>query len=452
MAAPKSLSFLLLLGVIISCHSDDNQQSQLRRTLQTPVTPTVAPTFLDDPRCPLRIATSRCEALVESTGLEEVAGCDCYQFCGDAYLGCCDLRDTSCTIECDTNVDPVAGCRLDGIVDETDPACSATLQDGTGTVLEFEEGDSYGDLISTDCGSATDFPCFCNTLSENDGIRCPYCPFVTDEDRTICARNGESITFVGAGGVNQVCSCNYFSNNVIGTFCEPIDEPVPAVCGLQRKTEQCAEVTEFVNPIEGCDCYNFCEGAYTGCCNYADETGDSPCTATCPTSASTADIVAGCEIDPSKPPVTPPPVDPSDAPTAAPLFCGAQLNTQNCPQLTLNQLPVDDCDCYNYCDSEFTGCCAFDDFACSASCTNAVLTSGCQLPVSPSTCRGYGAPCSEFSDCCSGRCLFDTCQRPANLADTKTKLSDGRGGAGGIVKDSGVRRHLTKDKVKIRGM
>jgi hypothetical protein len=221
------------------------------------------------------------------------------------------------------------------------------------------------------------------------------------------------------------------------------------VCALQRNTDQCAEVTEFVNPIEDCDCYNFCEGVYTGCCNFAVP-GVAACTASCPTSSNTNDIVAGCEIDPSKPPVNPPPIDPSEAPTAAPPTCRVQLNTQNCPQLTENQLPMDGCDCYNYCGDVFAGCCTFDSETCSASCIgNQIATIGCQLPEP--TCRGYGATCSVFSDCCSDRCLFKTCQRPADLADTKTKLSDGLGGAAGVAKNSGV-RHLTKDKVKIRGM
>jgi hypothetical protein len=68
--------------------------------------------------------------------------------------------------------------------------------------------------------------------------------------------------------------------------------------------------------------------------------------------------------------------------------CMVQRNAENCPGLTANQEPVEGCDCYNYCGSEFAGCCAINGASCSVSCSSLsveeVLTAGCQLPDTPS--------------------------------------------------------------------
>jgi hypothetical protein len=71
------------------------------------------------------------------------------------------------------------------------------------------------------------------------------------------------------------------------------------------------------------------------------------------------------------------------------------------------------------------------------------------LTIDESTCKGYDATCSVFSDCCSDRCLFGKCQRPANTATTKTSLSAGNGGASGVAKKgNGVARHLTSPRTR----
>ena len=467
-----SLFYTIVLPACISCTSVDTGKvrkewnnendntaphGSLRRQLQSTVVPQFAPTTSPLPTfinstgsCPLRIANSRCADLIDSSTqiLEPVAGCDCYNFCGEEYSGCCS-RTEDCSIQCNIDVDPVAGCRLDGVVDPVEYACAATLQNGT--KLEFEEGDPYGSLVTTQCGPSDEFPCFCNTLSEDDGIRCPYCVFTTDSGEEICARDGESVSFVGVGGIQQTCNCTYLGNNQGATICEPIDEPPPQECVLNGNTNKCAEVTEYVSPIDDCDCYNFCQGELIGCCKYGEK-----CSADCSTGQNFDDLVTGCEIDPNKPPVTVPPIAPSNAPVEAPVVCLIRQNIDRCPGLIANQTPVEGCDCYNFCGNEYAGCCGADDFSCSANCIglnpDEVLTTGCQfLPDEPDECKEWSMPCSEYSECCSNRCLFGSCQTPAPTVDSRQKLSVGHGGAAGRAKATGptIRRLM---KAKIRGL
>jgi len=344
-------------------------------TFEPSLIPTQVPTIINSTTCPLRIATSRCPALIESTQLEPVEDCDCYQFCGNDYVGCCNQNEV-CSIECDTDLVPVAGCRLDGTNGPPEPACRVTLANGT--LLELEEGDSFGDLVTTQCGSASEFPCFCRATSEDDLVRCPYCPFVTNDGSLLCARDGENITFVGSGDVLQTCTCNYLGNNQVATLCDPVELPVEE-CSLIQNSDQCAVVTEFVNPIEDCDCYNFCQGEYTSCCKYGET-----CEVSCLNAGSIDDLVAGCEIDRNKQPVIPPIAAPSEEPSIKPPMCLVENNTAVCTELIRDQEPVEDCDCYNYCGSEFAGCCPYDT-DCSITCTGVapgtVITAGCQLVV-----------------------------------------------------------------------
>jgi hypothetical protein len=63
-------------------------------------------------------------------------------------------------------------------------------------------------------------------------------------------------------------------------------------------------------------------------------------------------------------------------------------------------------------------------------------------------CFPFAVACTVSSDCCSNRCVFGTCQRPFVAASSRTKLSGGRGGIGGVTKLSrggGGRDLLQKD-------
>jgi hypothetical protein len=57
-----------------------------------------------------------CEPLLETIEPEE--GCDCYNFCGGLYLGCCGL-DEPCPLTCDVLGGFVAGCRFDATMAPT---------------------------------------------------------------------------------------------------------------------------------------------------------------------------------------------------------------------------------------------------------------------------------------------------------------------------------------------
>ena len=198
--------------------------------------------------------------------------------------------------------EPGGGRRLQ----DGEPACVATLSNGT--EIEFEEGESYGNLLpSSPCGAVADYPCFCSSL-EDDKIRCPYCPFLTNQNTIVCARTEQEIAFVDEFGTQQTCSCEYVGNNEVNTFCDPQDVPnQEQQCALQRNTEQCAALTEFINYDADCPCVSFCRGIFSGCCQYGQS-----CSVTCPGGANPeTDVVSGCEIDPTKPPIAPPPVAPS---------------------------------------------------------------------------------------------------------------------------------------------
>lgn len=330
--------------------------------------------------------------------------------------------------------------------------CTATLTNGT--VLEWDEGESLGSYIQNACQNSEQFPCYC-TAAENDKIACPYCPFLTNASNIVCAHDGDSITFFDEFDVQQTCSCTYLGNNAIQTTCDPRDRQ-DGTCALERNVDKCEELTKYMNYDPDCECLNFCLGEFTGCC----ESGTT-CTVSCPGTATEDDVVAGCQIDPSKPPVTAPPVV---APTPAPTVCMLQQNTQNCPTFVADQEPVEGCGtdgCYNYCDGEFANCCDVDDMSCTVTCTGPTaspssITAGCRIPTeAPTGCLGFTSPCEDYSDCCSGRCIFGKCAI-AIPTNTRQKLSTGRGGAANVSKDN-TRRTMqssftSNEQRKVRGM
>lgn len=337
-------------------------------------------------------------------------------------------------------------------------ACVTTLADGS--VLSLQQGDSYGTALDSPCGDISDYPCFCDA-NETDKIRCPYCSFVTGQNELICARSGESITFIDEFNFEQTCSCTYFGNNQVQTSCEPQSVPTQQ-CALERNTDRCAELTEYMTFDVDCPCVSFCLGQFIGCCNYGES-----CSVNCPGGATEDDIVAGCKIDPFKVPVTRPPVAPvapTMSPTLAPRDCVVQANRQNCATLTKNQATVEGCSataCYNYCDDKFHGCCELDDMECSVQCsgsTEPVITAGCTLDAvddtSTSSCSFVGESCSHESDCCSQRCILGRCVRPGILGQLRARLNgDSDGSASesrsGITNDGF--RQLESSQTNIRG-
>jgi hypothetical protein len=101
-------------------------------------------------------------------------------------------------------------------------SCDVTFVNGT--INRFFEGQSFGDLVKTACGPPDEYPCECRTLSEDDSVRCPYCPFLTQDQDTVCARDGESVTFIDTNGITQECSCDYLGNNQADVVCVSVPE------------------------------------------------------------------------------------------------------------------------------------------------------------------------------------------------------------------------------------
>jgi hypothetical protein len=344
-------------------------------------------------------------------------------------------------------------------------ACVTTLADGS--VLSLQQGDSYGDALESPCGDIADYPCFCDA-NETDKIRCPYCSFVTGANELVCARSGENITFIDEFNIQQTCSCVYLGNNQVQTSCEPQSVPTQQ-CALERNTDRCDELTQYMSFDVNCPCVSFCLGEFIGCCNYGES-----CSVNCPGGATEDDIVAGCKIDPFKVPATRPPVAPvapvapTLSPALAPRECMLQANTQNCPTLTKNQAPVEGCSataCYNYCDDQFFGCCELDDMDCSVQCsgsTQPVITAGCTLDQAEEeaadtsdVCGVVGQSCSQASDCCSARCVMGTCARPGIFGQLRAKLRANQGDAAAVSRSSGGMydgfRQLESSQTNIRG-
>ncbi len=53
----------------------------------------------------------------------------------------------------------------------------------------------------------------------------------------------------------------------------------------------------------------------------------------------------------------------------------------------------------------------------------------------PETCAAFGGDCQVGADCCSQRCVFNTCQKP--VVNDKESLANGRGGSAGAAKNAG---------------
>mmetsp|Transcript_1189 Transcript_1189/g.2413 ORF Transcript_1189/g.2413 Transcript_1189/m.2413 type:complete len:492 (-) Transcript_1189:2330-3805(-) len=70
----------------------------------------------------------------------------------------------------------------------------------------FQRGESYGESFVTRCGSAADFPCYCNP-DLSPPIECNYCSFALQGGGLLCARDEETVRFTDLKGVDQTCSC-----------------------------------------------------------------------------------------------------------------------------------------------------------------------------------------------------------------------------------------------------
>jgi M6 family metalloprotease-like protein len=137
---------------------------------------------------------------------------------------------------------------------------------------------------------------------------------------------------------------------------QPPGKPDPT-CLVSVGTYQCSSLVATQTPVGDCNCYNYCDGEFLGCSPYGE-----PMAMNCQGS-----LVAGCEVE-EEPPVPAPETE-----------CLLTTSTDRCGHLVEAQTPMEDCDCYNYCDGQFLGCCASGEFCTKLSCPSGSLVAGCQL-------------------------------------------------------------------------
>jgi hypothetical protein len=146
----------------------------------------------------------------------------------------------------DDTPSPVPDDDISTPVDQLD-VCTLDLEDSN-QVITFQNGESFGDYLTTRCGSSSEFPCFCNTALPNK-VDCPYCGFGTSDGGLVCARNDETVDFVD-GDTYRTCTCEIVApgQEPIRT-CEDGDIPPPTAA----PTEPIAE-----NPTNGDGGNNSC--------------------------------------------------------------------------------------------------------------------------------------------------------------------------------------------------
>lgn len=102
------------------------------------------------------------------------------------------------------------------------------VPDEDNNLIEFENGESFGDLIEGACGPASEWPSFCLVLDEsgaNFDIWYPYCVFNDAESgETLCAKDGESISYVNVDGDTIKCTCEYTAEGGSNPDCRNTSE------------------------------------------------------------------------------------------------------------------------------------------------------------------------------------------------------------------------------------
>jgi hypothetical protein len=73
--------------------------------------------------------------------------------------------------------------------------------------VTYQDREAITNLQNSRCGSAVDFPCYCNPQS-TPPVVCPYCNFVLEDDQLICLYDGETESFTNSDGVEETCRCS----------------------------------------------------------------------------------------------------------------------------------------------------------------------------------------------------------------------------------------------------
>lgn len=117
-----------------------------------------------------------------------------------------------CTCRRDSNGNPETICVSMGSnpnnVPSTSPPTDAvcTLEWADGSVDIFQDGQSYGELFSTQCGPPTEYPCFCN-VSVPGKLYCPYCSVTTSTGSLACGGIGETFILINENQQEVSCNC-----------------------------------------------------------------------------------------------------------------------------------------------------------------------------------------------------------------------------------------------------
>ena len=350
------------------------------------------PPIYDPSACLVIVQDSECSSLLETIPID--SDCNCYNFCGGTLLGCCKYGEV-CPLSCSGGL--VAGCVFES------PSASPSTTPPTQKPSPVPTSKPTSKPTQTSNPTASE--CL---ISVNNDLCGPVmaeaeADLVDDCDcYNFCS--GASLSCCSYGEVCDTYNCPAGGTDFVAGCEAPAPTPAPTVplCQVVVSTDQCGALmpTITVDPDDGCDCYNFCNGQEMACCAFD---------ASCPLLQCDGDFVAGCQDIP-----------PTPAPTNEPM-CLVSVNTQECPQLTYGQTPIEDCDCYNYCNGQYIGCCPYGEF-CGFECQGN-LGAGCEIEpkclirVNVEECSSLveNQPPTQDCDCydyCNGElvgcCAYDT--------------------------------------------
>jgi hypothetical protein len=133
-------------------------------------------------------------------------------------------RECSCEFTPDPLADPIRNCTTGPPSPVGPPSVSGQclLPDANGEIVEFQNGDSFGELIEGACGPATLWPSFCRVLDDkgNFEFEYPYCVYNDAADsQVVCAEEGEVVSYIDINNVQQTCNCTITTEGIPESDC-----------------------------------------------------------------------------------------------------------------------------------------------------------------------------------------------------------------------------------------
>mmetsp|Transcript_20327 Transcript_20327/g.32735 ORF Transcript_20327/g.32735 Transcript_20327/m.32735 type:complete len:304 (+) Transcript_20327:189-1100(+) len=128
------------------------------------------------------------------------------------------VRVCSCEFTADPAADPIRNCTIqEGGLPSFPISAQCVFPDADGNLLEFENGESFGDLIEGACGPASEWPSFCRVLDEQGAFdwTYPYCVYNdVNSGEILCANDGETVSYIDANNAEKNCTCIVTSEGV----------------------------------------------------------------------------------------------------------------------------------------------------------------------------------------------------------------------------------------------